>query len=504
VRSLTVIIVTLTLAVSCFASDYQIVVQEQIDGAENYWHVDPILSSAGDLEGFFSTSGQVHLFTFADGSTTFPEISAGRVTANYMSENNDSLYLFFFVGNLLHRCTIVDDTTIVDSFSVSLPSVGSWSGVMHMNVFYDLVIEPDPRHSRYRVRISMIDAYHNGMIIESAEYHWSAVHLVATDLRRIYTTKPALFYCTGDFRVERGFASIDYRYLRETHRIYHPDWTEYIYYFRVWSTVDIRDGNGAGLHHQEHDERIYRAMYGGDFCHHLPGDELVAEYWNGSNIEDWWSRTDFHLQCLRYGDDSLQEVWSLPVGDMVVQWADQTTGTLAGTGGRLAAGNYYGRYDSLVIFIDASTGQVTDTVNLSRSVITYKFFQTAGDILNLLCRAHDTIFVYQFKTPVDVEEPVVEPARPAGFTLRQNYPNPFNLGTMISYNLDRRQQVKLAVFNVLGQEVVVLYDGVQTRDTKHAYWNGLGRDGHQVASGIYFAQLRGETNSSTIKMMLMK
>ncbi len=498
-KSLIVFVVVYASTVTVLAGDYRIVVQEQIDGAEDYLHVDPILNSAGELEGFFSTSGQGHLFTFADGSTTFPEMPAGRITANYMSENSDSLFLFFLVGNCLHRYTIVDGPTIVRDRYIFLPRLGSWSGVMSLNVFYDLVIEPDPRHSRYRVRVSTVDAYHNGMIIESAEYHWSAIHLVAQDLARIYTTIPAQFHCTGDFRVARGFASIDYRYLRETRKIYHPDWTEWIYNQRTWSTVDMRDGNGALLHHQEHDDRLYRAMYGGNFCHHLSGDELITEYWNGTNMENRWFSADFQLQCLGYFDDSLQEVWSLPVGDLILRWADQSTGTLAGTGGRRSPISYHGRYDSLVVFIDASSGQVTDTVNLSRSVMPYKFFQTDGDMLNLLCRAHDTIFVYQFDTPLDVEEPVAASARPAAFRLHQNYPNPFNPATKIRFTLPRAAEVKLEVFNIMGQKVATLIDKQLNAGDHTCMWDGSG-----VASGVYFYRLETPDFAATKKMVLMK
>ncbi len=498
-KSFIILAVVCASTVTVLAGDYQIVVQEQIDGAEDYWHVDPILNSAGELEGFFSTSGQGHLFTFADGSTTFPEISAGRITANYMSENNDSLFLFSLEGNLLHLYTFVEGPTIVRDIAISLPSVGSWSGVMSINIFYDLAIEPDPRHSRYRVRVSTVDAYHNGIIIESAEYHWSAIHLVAQDLARIYTTIPAQFHCTGDFRVARGFASINYRYLSETHKIYHSDWTEWVYNQRTWSTVDMRDGNGALLHHQEHDYRLYRAMYGGNFCHHLSGDELITEYWNGTHMENRWFSADFQLQCLGYFDDSLQEVWSLPVGDLILQWADQSTGTLAGTGGRLPPVSYYGRYDSLVVFIDAGSGRVTDTVNLSRSVMPYKFFQTDGDVLNLLCRTHDTIFVYQFDTPLDVEEPVAEAARPAGFALHQNCPNPFNPRTEIRFSLPRGSHAKLEIYNIMGQRITTLVDKYLSPGEYSCTWDGSG-----VASGVYFYRLETPDFADTKKMVLMK
>ncbi len=90
--------------------------------------------------------------------------------------------------------------------------------------------------------------------------------------------------------------------------------------------------------------------------------------------------------------------------------------------------------------------------------------------------------------------------------LYQNYPNPFNPATTISFRLRESSIVSLKVFNVLGQELVTLLDGAEFDE------------GYQVvefspegfASGVYFYQLRGESEEigevtvSTGRMLLMK
>ena len=129
----------------------------------------------------------------------------------------------------------------------------------------------------------------------------------------------------------------------------------------------------------------------------------------------------------------------------------------------------------------------------------YKFFQTDGDMLNLLCRAHDTIFVYQFDTPLDVEEPVAASARPAAFRLHQNYPNPFNPATKIRFTLPRAAEVKLEVFNIMGQKVATLIDKQLNAGDHTCMWDGSG-----VASGVYFYRLETPDFAATKKMVLMK
>jgi hypothetical protein len=89
---------------------------------------------------------------------------------------------------------------------------------------------------------------------------------------------------------------------------------------------------------------------------------------------------------------------------------------------------------------------------------------------------------------------------PAVFELRQNYPNPFNPSTRIQFALPRTSQVTLTVFNVLGQKVVTLVDGVQTAGAHEVIWNASGR-----ASGLYMYQLKADgVTVQTRKMLLIK
>jgi len=88
---------------------------------------------------------------------------------------------------------------------------------------------------------------------------------------------------------------------------------------------------------------------------------------------------------------------------------------------------------------------------------------------------------------------------PTEFALRQNYPNPFNPTTQIKYDLPVDCQVRLDVYNVVGQRVATLVDGHQKAGYKLVSWNA--RD---MASGVYFYKLVAGDYSSIKKMVVLK
>jgi len=80
-------------------------------------------------------------------------------------------------------------------------------------------------------------------------------------------------------------------------------------------------------------------------------------------------------------------------------------------------------------------------------------------------------------------------ALPQQVVLDQNVPNPFNPSTRIAYQVPMQAQVRLIVYNVLGQEVRVLASGLHAPGYYQRVWDGLTDIGGPAASGIYFARL---------------
>jgi len=96
-------------------------------------------------------------------------------------------------------------------------------------------------------------------------------------------------------------------------------------------------------------------------------------------------------------------------------------------------------------------------------------------------------------------------AIPNSYAMRQNYPNPFNPVTAISYDLPYQSKVTLEIFNVLGQKVAVLVDGIQPAGFKKVIWSG-----NESASGVYICKFHaeslqdGQKFNSFKKMILVK
>jgi thiol-disulfide isomerase/thioredoxin len=88
---------------------------------------------------------------------------------------------------------------------------------------------------------------------------------------------------------------------------------------------------------------------------------------------------------------------------------------------------------------------------------------------------------------------------PSGYSLSQNYPNPFNPTTNIQFDLPKTQQVSLKLYDMLGNEVQNLVEGIQ-----QAGKYNITVDGSKLSSGVYFYSLKTADFSDTKKMTLIK
>jgi uncharacterized delta-60 repeat protein len=103
-----------------------------------------------------------------------------------------------------------------------------------------------------------------------------------------------------------------------------------------------------------------------------------------------------------------------------------------------------------------------------------------------------------------VEEETGEREKPLDFALSQNYPNPFNPSTKIDFTLKKPGFVTLQIYDILGRKVKTLVSEELSSGYKSVTWNGKNDAGKEVASGIYFYQLKSGDLSEPKKMLLLK
>ncbi len=99
---------------------------------------------------------------------------------------------------------------------------------------------------------------------------------------------------------------------------------------------------------------------------------------------------------------------------------------------------------------------------------------------------------------------VLTKTRPNAYVLQQNYPNPFNPTTSIAYALKDAGPVKVRVFNIRGQLLRELVNGVQTAGQHNVMWDGCDANGSQVPSGTYLCTMEAGNYRAVIKMTMTK
>ena len=93
------------------------------------------------------------------------------------------------------------------------------------------------------------------------------------------------------------------------------------------------------------------------------------------------------------------------------------------------------------------------------------------------------------------------------YALFQNYPNPFNPTTHIMYSVPKTSYISLKVYNLLGQQIITLFEGYRQAGNYKVTF-----DGSKLASGVYFYRLSAGNSSTgsghsffeTKKLLLVK
>ncbi len=107
-----------------------------------------------------------------------------------------------------------------------------------------------------------------------------------------------------------------------------------------------------------------------------------------------------------------------------------------------------------------------------------------------------SMFKTTTSTVTDIHEITFQPVT---FYLDQNYPNPFNPITSIQFGLAKASRVRVSLFNLLGQEIVLLLD-----QDKPAGNHKIQVDCGELGTGMYFYRMTTEGFVQTRKLIVIK
>jgi hypothetical protein len=94
---------------------------------------------------------------------------------------------------------------------------------------------------------------------------------------------------------------------------------------------------------------------------------------------------------------------------------------------------------------------------------------------------------------------------PKEYSLQQNYPNPFNPGTTIKYSLPYNSNVRITIYNSLGQMIKEIVSGFKSQGNQEVNFNASA-----LSSGVYLYSIRAnsidgkQSYTATKKMLLLK
>ncbi len=147
--------------------------------------------------------------------------------------------------------------------------------------------------------------------------------------------------------------------------------------------------------------------------------------------------------------------------------------------------------DSVIAWVNGN-GSINGNSYVDSYQLTYK---KGGAVTGTLI--FDDFRVVDKGLPTSTEE--IDSNLPVRVELSQNYPNPFNPTTSINFGLPENGDVSLKIYDMLGREVAVLFDGVK----KQGY-HSITFDASALASGVYIYRLNTNTGAITKKMTLLK
>jgi uncharacterized repeat protein (TIGR01451 family) len=204
-----------------------------------------------------------------------------------------------------------------------------------------------------------------------------------------------------------------------------------------------------------------------------------------------------YRDTVRLGDSTTHTLTISNTGNADLIWGVLDTSTTSWASATPAFGTAPVGQSSSTIVKFNSAGLIPNTTYNSRFLIISNDQTTGMIVFPISLRVNPSVGVEENDKTI-----------PTAFALRQNYPNPFNPETNIKYDLSDQATVTLKIYNILGQEVATLANGLQQAGFYSTEWNGKNQLGSKVAGGVYFYRLEanpadGGAPFTSLKKMLM-
>ncbi len=214
--------------------------------------------------------------------------------------------------------------------------------------------------------------------------------------------------------------------------------------------------------------------------------------WSGG-IVDQFVRNDSGVSAA-YGDIET---------DALVTWVREASGAVSGY---LAAGVSslaVGGTDYATITGGTATCEVSgSTIHLDREDADFRFLDSG--ITQVLHDEQVLGFVVRDGYVVPVGTTAVGDETPRAELAISAYPNPFNPTTTIRVQAGAGARMRVAVFDVSGRRVRLLWDAPLRAASRSLVWDGRNDAGEPVASGTYFLRAAGDAGVRTVKLTVIK
>ncbi len=212
-----------------------------------------------------------------------------------------------------------------------------------------------------------------------------------------------------------------------------------------------------------------------------------------------------YIGAIQIADSLVGNIWER--AQDISFYANKTTMFVTNDHGRHddAHGGFSGHGDScmgcrhiqlLAIGPNIKQNYISDTYRRIPDVTT-----TIGQMANVdMSKVSGSVMEEIFASTLDIDETEIQ----VHIDEIENYPNPFNAETIIRYNLSKKSNVILKIYDISGREIVTLINSVQNIGTNSVIWNGYNQVGNPVSSGIYFSIIQIENMIISHKLLMIK